>query len=157
MKKILLSLAIALAIAVTPALAHDLPRAKTIEKFNKEFKGAIHVNWHEVGDFQMATFGYNQHHVVAYYSSDGEFVGSSRDLLYEELPHAVSRAIDQRFPDAVDLMIHEVYNAEGTNYWITLTAGNKSNHVKLNANGSFLQIEKVQAKAGSSRDLACIY
>ena len=151
MKRFFLLLVISLAIKVTPILANgsSLPNASIIETFNKEFKDAEGVRWQQVGDFQMALFTYHEHGISAYFLADGELIGYSRDLLFNELPAAVIKAFEKRFDGAFYVMIHEISNEEGTCYWITLEAGNKRYHVKSNANGTFLKLENMKKQPGT--------
>ena len=151
MKRFFLLLVISLAIKVTPILANgsSVPNASIIETFNKEFKGAEGVRWQQVGDFQMALFTYHEHDIAAYFLADGELIGCSRDLLFNELPAAVTKSFEKRFEGAFYEMIHEISNEEGTSYWITLEAGNKRYHVKSDANGTFLKLENIKRQPGT--------
>lgn len=84
MKKIFVSLSLMLALGLTTVLANDKTdvNGKIKESFKREFAGAESVKWDEVEDYQMATFVFLCHRVIAYFNQDGELLGSTRDILF---------------------------------------------------------------------------
>jgi hypothetical protein len=152
MKKLNFVVAILFTIGVTPVFAKDWPgiNNRTAETFNREFKGATNVHWSIDGGFQQARFVFLEHLFVAYFTEEGDLLGTARDILFKALPLPVMKSFERRFGNASDIIIHEVVNEEGTIYWFTLYMGNKQFHVKSDANGNFLQIENIKNTIRSS-------
>src|SRR5690242_17833275 len=119
MKKIILTLSLMLTVTVTALLAAPLtpvPGPGAEETFKKEFAGAESVKWSEENGYQVASFVLGGHRTEAYFTSDGELLGSIRDLFYDQLPLAVMKSVDGKFPEADILNLHEVANSEGVTY-----------------------------------------
>ena len=56
------------------------------------------MKWEKQKDFQTATFVFCNHLVVAYFNTDGQLLGSARNVLFYELPMAVIKLLEKRFP-----------------------------------------------------------
>ncbi len=143
MNKLFFLFAILFTVCLPPVFAHDGPgiNNRTAETFNREFKGATNVHWRRDGEFQQARFVWFEHLFVAYFTGEGELLGTVRDILFNALPLPVVRSFERRFANATDIIIHEIVNGEGTIYWFTLDMGNTHYHVKSDAGGNFLKIE----------------
>lgn len=139
-------MSIMLAVGLTTVNASDVTDVsdKVKESFRKEFAGAESVKWNDLGDYQFATFILGRHRVEAYFNTDGEMEGSARGLLFDELPLAVLKSIDKRFPGAYFIDVLEVSNTEGTSYRLTAVTQNKRFHVKADTGGNILEIVKVK-------------
>src|SRR6186997_370634 len=104
MKKIILSITLMMTLGVTIALAvpgsKPDPGPDVQELFRREFAGAEFVKWTVQGEYQKASFVLGGHRAEAYYTIAGEYLGSIRDLFYDQLPLAVMKAVDTKYPEA---------------------------------------------------------
>ena len=80
----------------------------------------------------------------AYYNEEGEFLGSARNLLFEQLPLSVIHEFNKRFDETSVLNIIEITNSEGTSYRIWLEKGDKKIKLNASANGEISILEKVK-------------
>ncbi|MBS1573767.1 MAG: hypothetical protein JST09_00570 [Bacteroidetes bacterium] len=136
MKKIILGLSMMVAIGISSAFANEDLKVsdKVLSSFGKDFTLAKNVQWREENGYLKVRFTVADMLIEAYYSSDGEFVGSARNLLFEQLPLSVIREFNQKYNEASILSVLEVTNNEGTSYRIWLEEDNKK--IKLNASST---------------------
>ena len=146
MKKIILGLSMMMAIGISSAFANEELKVndKVLSSFGKDFTLAKNVQWREEGGYLKARFTVSDILIEAYYSVDGEFIGSARNLLFEQLPLSVIREFNQKYDEASILSVLEITNIEGTSYRIWLEKDNKK--IKLNAtsSGEITVVEKVK-------------
>jgi len=146
MKKIFVSLSLMVTLGLATVHANDNVDVnyKIKESFKKEFAGATSVKWAKDKEFQTATFIFYDHLVMAYFDTNGELLGSARDIAFYELPMAVINSIDKNFA-AFDFMeVLEISNAEGTFYRITIENEHKRYNIKLDAGGNLLRTTRVK-------------
>ena len=145
MKKIFVSLSLMLVVGLTTVLANDETVSdKVKESFKKEFVGATSVKWEKQKDFQTATFVFYDHLVIAYFNADGELLASARNVLFYELPMAVVKSLDKKFPWINPTEMTEVSNTEGTFYKLTIERQKKRYNIKADASGNILRIVKIK-------------
>lgn len=139
MKKSILFLAIFAVLGFAQA-ANATEGERARETFKKHFSGAENVQWAQLeNDVQKASFLWGGHRTEAYFGAEGEFLGAIRGLLFQQLPIAVSRTLDQKFDKRVILEVREVTNHEGTSYTIQMEWKNKRYRVRLESDGSILE------------------
>lgn len=145
MKKIIVSLALLFTAGVPTVLAHPVkdPDPLVLDAFKKEFSGAHDVKWAKEEGFDKAIFGLLGHRVIAYFNEKAELEGCIRDLFFDQLPLVVMTAVDKRFPAAVILSVREIANTSGTSYQLILESKEKKYNVKLGADGSIRETEKI--------------
>ena len=146
MKKLLLSLSLVLTVAVGTAFASPDPSINEAvkESFKKEFTGAELVEWREVGNHLKATFVLNGYRTEAYFSQEGELQGSARSLFFSQLPLVVMSAVDKRFAGADIIDVNELNSTAGTYYRITLETGKKKYRVRVDADGTVVDTERLR-------------
>lgn len=147
MKKVSILLPVLLAVALmgfaNPGKTGEEDRAR--QTFSRQFAGAEHVKWTSLdNEFQKASFLWGGHRTEAYFGANGEFVGAIRGLLFQQLPLAVSRVVDQKFENRVILEVREVTNAEGTSYTVLMNWKNKRYRARLQADGGLIESEVVR-------------
>lgn len=144
MKRVFVSLSLTLIVGITMVFANGKSDVndKINESFKKEFSGAESVKWNKVEDYQRADFFFHGHRAIAYFSDNGEFLGSARDILFDELPLAVIRSLDKHYDGADLIEINEIFNIEGTSYWLTVERQNKQYRIKVNTQGEILKVIK---------------
>lgn len=142
MKKIILSLSLLLAIAVTTAFAETGPviNEKVKESFKKEFSEAKVVEWKEAGEYVSATFVLWDLRAVAYFTPDGQLVGCVRTLFYNQLPLAAIKILDRKLIHASILEVEEISNSTGTYYKLTIEENKIRHEVRVDAGGNMVEI-----------------
>lgn len=143
MKKIFFIANIIFTIGLTPVFAQAWPgiNNRIAESFNKEFSGATNVHWSRAGGFQQVRFVFLEHSLLAYFTDEGELLGTARDILFKALPLPVMKSFEQRFANAGEVIIREVVNEEGVFYWFALDMGNRHFRVKSDTYGNFFNVE----------------
>ena len=145
MKRIILSLAALLTIG-TAAFANNLPgdNAKAVATFKKEFSSAELVQWSEDNGYAKASFILGGTRAVAVFNSDGELLGSMRDLVFNQLPLQVLSTLEKRFAGSAIFDIRELINGDGTRYRFTLEQKGKKYTASVFPDGSIEEIRKIR-------------
>jgi hypothetical protein len=143
MKKIFLALTILATIALN-ATPKDKISSKVVTSFEKEFSGAADVKWSVSNDVVKANFTYQNSRTEAYFTTEGELIGTARNVLYNELPLAVSKEVEKRFGSAPVYEITEYYNEAGTGYLMTVDLGAKQLKVKSTSSGDVWIVKKMK-------------
>lgn len=133
MKKIFLFVSFTIVVGMTNAFAGRDPNVSTqvLQSFKKEFPAAAYLKWDKYQDYFRATFVLNDHRTEAWFSSEGELLGTVRDLLFDQLPLTVMKNVGKKFPAAYFYEVREVSNTNGTTY--QMVAGTKKAKYKLSA------------------------
>ena len=145
MKRIILSAAVMLTMGAA-AFANNLPEsnAKAVATFKKEFSGAERVEWSEDNGYAKASFLLGGTRAIAVFNSDGELLGSMRDLVYNQLPLQVISALEKRFSGSAIFDIRELINGDGTRYKFTLEQKGKKYTASVFPDGSVEEVRKVR-------------
>ena len=102
MKKMILTLAIAV-ISLSAFAREENVSKKVLDAFKTEFTTVKDVEWTVGSDYYKASFIYNEKHVFAYYSLDGDLLGLTRYISPADLP--------------MSLQISQKKNSDG--YWVS--------------------------------------
>ncbi len=132
MKKFILTLAIIASSIVT--FANDVISTTVLKTFEKEFAGAKEASWNVSGNNYKVNFTYNNQHVVAFYTAQGELLGTARNLTSLELPVSLQRSLKENYSQYWISNLFELSNADGVNYYITIEKADVT--VILNSDGT---------------------
>ena|SRR5688572_11495696 len=145
MKRIILSLAAMLTMGAA-VFANNLPdgNAKAVATFKKEFSSAERVQWSEDNGYTRASFVLGGTRAIALFNSDGELLGSMRDLVYNQLPLLVISTLEKRFTGSAIFDIRELINGDGTRYKFTLEQKGKKYTASVFPDGSIEEIRKIK-------------
>lgn len=143
MKKLFVVLSL---FAATASFAADPdPVTEEAKKtFKKEFPGASLISWTNAGDYYKAVFLYDGYRSEAYFTPEGELQGSARNIFYNQLPLAVTKAVEKRFTKPEVISISELTSANGTQYLIRLEDGTKSYRVQYDSGGNSIGFERLK-------------
>ncbi len=103
--------------------------------FQKEFSGATHVKWNEGKDIISATFVLSDSRIIAYFTSEGELIGTERSVLFNQLPLNVVKEINNRYGDAPIFDIVEYTSGTETFYGMVADTPTKRLKLKISAEG----------------------
>ncbi|MEO6313584.1 MAG: hypothetical protein ABIU63_04445 [Chitinophagaceae bacterium] len=146
MKKIFLSLTLAAALLSSGATyaANNEPNVKVKQAFTTEFTQVKDVEWipmNNEGVYQ-AKFIFNNETLHAFFTEEGDFLGTTRQILKPQLPILVATGLEKRYSDARVITIFEYSKKDGIEYFITLTTAKGSMIVKATGNGDFSTYKK---------------
>jgi hypothetical protein len=55
------------------------------------------VHWDNLDNYPIASFIFHDHATIAYFSEDGELLGSARTILFNQFPLAVIKSFEEKF------------------------------------------------------------
>ena len=135
MKKMILMLAVALSSVFAFAGEENANiDSQVLTAFKNEFAAAQDVNWTTTKDYYKASFVYNNQHVSAFYSLDGELLGLARNITSLELPVKLQTTLKKSYSVYWISDLFELSNNAGTDYYVTLE--NADQQVVLQSTGS---------------------
>jgi hypothetical protein len=154
MKKMILSLALIICSMVT-VIAGKTPgtpvstmkeevNAKVLGAFKKEFTSAREITWTIAGNYYQASFVYNDQHIAAYYSIEGELMALTRYISPADLPLALQSNLKKNYADYWISDLFEVANEEGTTYYITLEDAEVKMVLKATDGSNWKHFKKVK-------------
>jgi hypothetical protein len=146
MKKYIFAFVAAMTILATTSFASPVPEPgyRILEQFRKEFPNAQDVSWVQQAEFMKASFVLAGRRVIAYFSEEGSLEGTMRDIFFDQLPLTVMTGVEKRFNNPVILYVREIINAEGTHYRIRLDLGDRKLMVRVSADGSITDIDRIK-------------
>lgn len=150
MKKIIFAFTISAALlssAFTYAAKNTEPNVKVKQAFSTEFTQVKDVEWINMdkdGVYQ-AKFTFNNETLQAFFTEDGEYLGSTRQIVKSQLPISVVTELEKQYADARVVTIFEYSKKTGLDYYITLTTTKGAMIVKANGNGE-LSVHKKNFK-----------
>ncbi|HEX7903340.1 MAG TPA: hypothetical protein VF487_05635 [Chitinophagaceae bacterium] len=120
MKRIILLLAITISTLSAFARDEEKVSAKVLNAFQTEFTSAKEVNWSAGDNYYKAVFTFNDQHVQAYYSFEGELLGLTRYITSLDLPMHLQTSLKKSYTDYWISDLFEVTKSDSTGYYITL-------------------------------------
>ena len=120
MKKMILSLAIALSTFSAFAAGEETVNQKVLNAFKNEFATAKEVEWTATDDYYKASFLYNESYVFAYYSPDGELLGMTRYISPSDLPIHLQMSLKKKYSNYWVSDLFEVAKNNATSYYTTI-------------------------------------
>ena len=146
MKKILFMLSLMLAVGWTSAFANNDPKLnpRVEAAFKKEFPAAQHVEWIKGQENFKAVFVLADYRVEAWFSADGELLSTARDLLYNQLPLAVMKEVENRFPASKASEVKEITDSRGTLYQLLLETEKRNYRISATPNGEITVTERIR-------------
>jgi hypothetical protein len=112
MKRVLTAAFTAL-LATSTAFAGTIDKGKdkvsyfSEESFHENFGNIPILEWQSTAAFDKAYFMQDGREYTAYFTRDGEFVGTTHDVAFSELPVAAQKAITKKYGEAA---IEKVFN-----------------------------------------------
>ena len=147
MKKLILATVILLTVSATTAMAKGTKKVdpKVLSSFKKEFVNATNVHWLTADDVSRASFVLNESRIQAYFSNEGELLGTERNILFAQLPLSVVKEVNSRYGLTPVYGITEYNNGSGTFYYMTVELASKKLTVRATPYGD-VYVEKKTRK-----------
>jgi len=137
MKKLMIA-ALLVATIGTSAFAADVKNLsyRVTTNFEAKFTGAKNVTWTESANFIKATFELNGETVEAYYSGDGESIGTSRKVEFKTLPLNAISKIKKSYGSYTAKEVIEFDRDGEKNYYVSLVDGDKQEILEVSFYGN---------------------
>lgn len=119
MKKMIMTLAIVVS-TISAFAGGGQVSQKVLDAFRLEFNTAKEVEWATGGNYYKATFTYNENHVFAYYSLEGELLGVTRYISPADLPISLQQSLKKDYAGYWISDLFEVARNDESGYYITL-------------------------------------
>lgn len=124
MKKIFLSTVILCSI-ITSSFANEKNEVsfRILNSFKNTFSDVQDLNWKITNNYVKASFVVDNKKTDAYYSYDGNLMGTSKQIAFDKLPKSAIKKITKKFPFPPYTLKEciEVTNAEGEiSYYVSL-------------------------------------
>jgi len=125
-----------LTVITTTAFVGARPGGNPAEAtFQKEFNGATNVQWKEGKDVISVSFVLSDSRIIAYFTTDGELMGTERNVLFSQLPLAVVKEINNRYGNAPISDIVEYTSGLETYYGMYVDTPTKHLKIKMSSEG----------------------
>ena len=115
-----------------------------LNAFKQEFKSAGDVQWTSGENFYKASFVYNGQHLAAFYSTEGELLGTTRNISSLDLPITLQTKLRNDFSGYWIADLVEYSTPGGTSYYVTLE--NADNKKIMQSTGTYWVAYKKLAK-----------
>jgi uncharacterized membrane protein YkoI len=137
MKAIYLMLVLCTALSVTSFAQIKVP-ANVQNAFKTKFPGATGVKWgKESAKEYEAEFKLNNTAVSANFGTDGSWKETETTISAAELPAAVTRAVNAKYPGAVMYLTEKIEKPEGkVLYEVNIKVKGKKKELEMNPDGS---------------------
>jgi hypothetical protein len=144
MKKTLLTMFAFLMLGISVMIASERTNIdpKILSAFQKEFSFAKNAKWEVKGNLTQVNFLLNEQGVTAWYNSDGELVTTARNILYNQLPISVTRALEKEYAGADLLGITEINRNNETYYQMRADEKSKKFLLKVSPSGNINVLKK---------------
>ena len=117
---------------------------KILSVFQKEFSFVKNAKWEVKGNLSQVYFLLNDQGVTAWYNSDAQLLTTARNILYNQLPISVIRALEKEFAGADFVGITEVSRNNETYYQIRADEKNKKFLLKASPSGNITVLKKIR-------------
>jgi len=145
MKRSIIVFAAILTVITTTAFVGAKPGGNPAEAtFQKEFSGATHVEWTQAKDVISVSFVLSDSRILAYFTPDGELIGTARNVLFNQLPLAVIKEINNRYGNAPISDIIEYTSGMDTFYAMYVDTPTKHLKIKVTAEGDVTVQQKTK-------------
>ena len=136
MKRSIIVFSAILSVITATAFVGAIPGGNPAEAtFQKEFNGATNVKWNEGKDLISVSFVLSDSRIVAYFTTEGELIGTERNVLFNQLPLNVVKEINNRYGNAPIFDIVEYTSGTETFYGMMVDTPAKRLKVKISAEG----------------------
>ena len=117
------------------------------EAFKQKFARAENVNWNRIENFYFVSFQMKETDLTAAYGDDGEFIAVSRRVNFDQLPLAISDAINEKYKGyVIPANVTEIALQGETSYYLTVEGKTSYRQLKCYSNGDITVEKKIKKK-----------
>ncbi len=144
MKKIFLSAVFAMLFATSSLFAAEETEVNSVvlNAFKNQFTNASDVEWNTGSNYFKASFLYNNNFVNAYYSTEGDFIATTRNISSVNLPMLLQTSLKQKYNNYWISDLYELAKPESTTYFITLENADQKIILKSSGGSEWTQYKK---------------
>lgn len=137
MKKLFIAALIVLAAGST-AFATDATKVnnKIKTSFSSLFANAENVSWTITDQFTRANFILDEENVEAYFSKDGDLIGTSVKIDFKKLPSKALKTIKKEYGSYKVTDCIEFQKDDSSTYYVSLEDGNKKQILEVSLFGA---------------------
>ena len=143
MKKVIMLLAITIS-TLSAFATEEKVNQKVLHAFQSEFTSAKDVKWVTTPDYFKAEFLFNDQHVSAFYNTDGELLGITRNITSLDLPMNLQTGLKKSYADFWISDLFEVTRSDSTGYYITLENAESVIVLKASADNEWSVFKKTR-------------
>ena len=143
MKKVIMLLAITIS-TLSAFATEEKVNQKVLHAFQSEFSSAKDVHWVATPDYFKAEFLFNDQHVNAFYNTDGELLGITRNITSLDLPMNLQTGLKKSYADFWISDLFEVTRSDSTGYYITLENAESVIVLKASADNEWTVFKKTR-------------
>lgn len=145
MKKMILTLAIAVSSLASFAAGSEEVTPKVLNAFKTEFAQAKNVEWVAGSNYYRAAFLFNDKYVYAFYSTEGELLGITSHISPDDLPISLQVSLKKDYEGYWISDLFEMSKNDDTSYFITVE--NADVKIVLKSSGGKWEKYKTEKKA----------
>jgi hypothetical protein len=144
MKKRIVALALFIMTGISFSFAGDRINVdqKVLSAFSKDFASAKEVVWQGQKDMYKASFELNGQFLYAYYSTDGQLLAMTRNILSTQLPLGLQTELRKDYGNYWITDLFEMAAGNETVYYITLEDADQSVTLKSYGTGMWTVYKK---------------
>ena len=120
MKKIFLSAALAIFTGLAVSAENPEVNAQVLAAFKNQFPAASETEWSTGSEYYKASFVYNNNYVNAYYTPEGNFLATIRNISSVDLPVVLQASLKKNYASFWVSELFELSKQDGTSYTVTL-------------------------------------
>lgn len=147
MKKLFILALIAIATGTSAFAAGTSANTKVNEHFAASFSKAKNVSWKTDARFEKVSFELGNEKVNAFYDTDGDLIGTSKNLAFDKLPKGAIETITTKytFPDYQVKDCMEFTNATNEkNYYVSFNTANETVTLEITKAGMVSVFDKAK-------------
>ena len=120
MKKIMITIAMMLALLTTAFAGEENVKAEILTAFKEKFSTAQEVSWNAGKMYAEATFLFNGNWMTAHYNDRAELIGVSRNITSSQLPYYLQNNLKKNYSGYWITDLFELSNSTGFSHYVTL-------------------------------------
>ncbi len=135
MKKQITVLAAAILLTIGTTFANKLNNGipnRILKEFNKEYVQASNASWEIKATYYKVKFILNEQSIEAFYSFEGNVMGVTRNITFNNLPLHLQKEIKEKYTGYKITNLFELSTDNGTEYVITFE--NHQERISLKGN-----------------------
>lgn len=145
MKKLFLTMLVATAISCSAFAGTEKVNFAVLNSFSNQFENAANVNWKLEKEFVKASFIIDNIATEAFYTYEGELIGTSKAFAYDKLSKKAIATISSKYPYPpykLQECIEFVTSNGETSYYVSLETNKQKVVLKVLPGGSVSEFKK---------------
>jgi len=143
MKKVMIALVFIAFTLGNAAFAGEKGIDKRVRQaFEKEFAGALDVQWYPYDEYIKVDFTFNNMRLRAWYNNDGETLALFRNIQFSQLPLMLQLDLKKSYKGYWITQIYELSNEKETQYHVVLENADMAMQLRSSGNNDWKFVRK---------------